>query len=95
MEGYVIGSCIKHIPLAGRDITEFMIQQLRDRGENLLPDEALNTAKAIKEEYCYVCPDIVKEYKKYDTDPSKYFQTYVGVNSKTKQVDFMIWSLTS
>ena len=26
-DGYVIGSCIKHIPLAGRDITAF-IQQL-------------------------------------------------------------------
>jgi actin-related protein 3 len=32
VEGYVIGSCIKHIPLAGRDVTNFVLQQLRDRG---------------------------------------------------------------
>jgi hypothetical protein len=39
--------------------------QLRDRGEALPPDDALNVAKAIKEQYCYVCPDLVKEYNKY------------------------------
>ena len=30
-EGYVIGSCIKHIPIAGRDITSFIQQLLRER----------------------------------------------------------------
>ena len=25
-DGYVIGSCVKHIPLAGRDITKFVLQ---------------------------------------------------------------------
>ena len=30
-EGYVIGSCIKHIPIAGRDITYFIQQLLRER----------------------------------------------------------------
>src|SRR4051812_22560155 len=71
-EGYVIGSCIKHIPLAGRDVTNFVVQQLRDRGEELPPDTALDVAKKIKEMYCYVCPDIVKEYQKYDTDPTRF-----------------------
>ena len=32
-DGYVISSCVKHIPLAGRDITQFTLQSLRDRGE--------------------------------------------------------------
>lgn len=73
-EGYVIGSCIKHIPLAGRDVTNFVVQQLRDRGEDLPPDTALDIAKKIKEMYCYVCPDIVKEYQKYDTDPTRFRQ---------------------
>ena len=31
VEGYVISSCIKHIPLAGRDVTNFMLQQVRFR----------------------------------------------------------------
>ncbi len=34
-DGYVIGSCIKQIPLAGRDITNFYVQMLKDRNENI------------------------------------------------------------
>lgn len=32
-DGYVIGSCIKHIPLAGRSVTSFIQQLMRDRKE--------------------------------------------------------------
>src|SRR3954468_9963368 len=54
VEGYVIGSCIKHIPLAGSDITKFVLQQLRDRGENMPPEDAMIIARKVKEMYCYV-----------------------------------------
>eukprot|EP00742_Colponemidia_sp_Colp-10_P000813 GILJ01000881.1.p1 GENE.GILJ01000881.1~~GILJ01000881.1.p1 ORF type:complete len:418 (-),score=42.93 GILJ01000881.1:101-1354(-) len=83
-EGYVIGSCIKHIPLAGRDITNFVMQLLRDRGENIPPEELLDVARKIKEMYGYVCPDIVKEYNKYDSDPTK-FKTFTAVNPVSNQ----------
>lgn len=68
-EGYVIGSSIKSIPIAGRDITYFVQSLLRDRGE---PDSSLKTAGEIKEEYCYVCPDIVKEFSRFDRDPARF-----------------------
>lgn len=68
-EGYVIGSSIKSIPIAGRDITYFVQSLLRDRGE---ADSSLKTAQEIKEEHCYVCPDIVKEFSRYDRDPTKF-----------------------
>jgi len=84
VEGYVIGSCIKHIPLAGRDVTNFILQQLRDRGEVFPADDALNIAKKVKEMFCYVCPDLVKEYQKYDTDPTM-FREYKGKDKKTNQ----------
>lgn len=83
-EGYVIGSCIKHIPLAGRDVTNFIVQQLRDRGEPLIPEAALDIAKQIKESFCYVCPDLVKEYGKYDKDPTR-FQEFKGKHPKTNK----------
>lgn len=47
-EGYVIGSCIKHIPIAGRDITYFIQQLLRDREVGVPPEQSLETAKAVK-----------------------------------------------
>jgi len=84
-EGYVIGSCIKHIPLAGRDVTNFMINTLRERGEKLPGDEALNIARKIKESYCYICPDMVKEYLKYDKDPTK-FRKYEYKNNSGKSM---------
>jgi actin-related protein 3 len=56
----VIGSSIKHIPIAGRDITHFVQQLLRERENSIPPEESLEVAKKIKEIYSYVCPDIVK-----------------------------------
>ncbi len=77
-EGYVIGSCIKHIPLAGRTITQFIQQLMRDRKEPVPSEDSLEVAKRVKEMYCYVCPDIQKEFIKYDKTPDKYFKTYTG-----------------
>lgn len=84
-EGYVIGSCIKHIPIAGRDITYFIQQLLREREVGIPPEQSLETAKAIKERFSYVCPDIAKEFAKYDQDPSKWMKKFDGMNSVTKQ----------
>ncbi|KIH66129.1 Actin [Ancylostoma duodenale] len=107
-EGYVIGSCIKHIPIAGRDITYFIQQILRDREPTIPSDQSYEVAKAIKvlavfcaayfffdtttnffktvqERYCYVCPDILKEFIKYDTDGAKWLKTYHGINNITKK----------
>ncbi|KAF7330453.1 Arp2/3 complex subunit [Mycena venus] len=67
-EGYVIGSAIKHIPIAGRDISQF---------------DQLRVASKVKENYSYVCQDIVKEFRKYDADPYKHFERYEGEHSVT------------
>jgi actin-related protein 3 len=84
-EGYVIGSCIKHIPIAGRNITYFIQSLLREREVGIPPEQSLETAKAIKERFCYICPDIAKEFAKYDSDPAKWIKKYDGINSVTKQ----------
>ena len=84
-EGYVIGSCIKHIPIAGRNITSFIQNILRERELGIPPEQSLDTAKAIKERFCYICPDIAKEFEKYDKNPSKWIKKYAGKNAITKQ----------
>jgi len=84
-EGYVIASAIKSMPLAGRTVTQFIQNLLRDRGEKVPPAQQLEVAKAIKERYSYVCPDLVKEYKKYDEEPLKWFKVYKDVESVSKQ----------
>jgi len=86
-DGYVIGSSIKHIPIAGRDITSFVQQIIRDReGSNVIPSaESFEAAKRVKESYSYVCPDLVKEYKKYDEAPDKYIRRHTGIEGSTKK----------
>lgn len=78
-EGYVIGSAIKHIPLAGRDITQFVQQLMREREKGIPSDQSMEVAKRVKEQYSYVCPDLVKEFNKYDTNPAKWIKKYTGV----------------
>jgi actin-related protein 3 len=84
-DGYVIGSCIKHIPLAGRDITAFIQQLMRDRESTIPSEDSLEVAKKVKEQHCYVCPSIVKEFEKYDNEPDKWIKKYTDINIKTKQ----------
>merc|ERR1711962_646226 len=84
-EGYVIGSCIKHIPIAGRSITSFIQHLLREREIGIPPEQSLETAKAIKERYCYMCPNIAKEFNRFGQDPNNYIKQYEGVNSITKR----------
>ena len=79
-EGYVLGSCIKHIPIAGRNITGFIQMLLREREVGIPPEQSLETAKAVKERCCYVCPDIAKEFSRFDADPAKSIERYEGVN---------------
>ena len=87
-EGYVIGSAIKHIPIAGRDISQFVLNLLRERGEmvNVPPEDQLRVAGRVKENYSYVCQDIVREFRKYDEEPLKYFERYDGEHSVTGRV---------
>lgn len=82
-EGYVIGSCIKHIPLAGRTITQFIQQLIRDRKEPVPAEDSLDVARKIKEDFCYVCPDLAKEFAKYDKNPEKYFKQCSGAKKNT------------
>eukprot|EP01117_Protostelium_nocturnum_P000998 TRINITY_DN11319_c0_g2_i1.p1 TRINITY_DN11319_c0_g2~~TRINITY_DN11319_c0_g2_i1.p1 ORF type:complete len:422 (-),score=120.71 TRINITY_DN11319_c0_g2_i1:105-1370(-) len=84
-EGYVIGSSIKHIPLAGRHISAFVQQLMRDRNEPIPPAESLEMAKRVKEQYSYVCPDIVKEFAKYDAEQGKWIRQHTSYDKVTKK----------
>lgn len=85
-EGYAIGSAIQSMPIAGRDITKFVQELLTDREKGIPPEERMSVAKHVKETYCYTCPDVVKEFQKYDKDPAKWIKQYTGKHPKTKQL---------
>lgn len=66
MDGYVIGSCIQHVPLAGRDITKYIMEALRDRKEPIDSEDMFNVAKEIKDKLSYVSEDPIKEIELFD-----------------------------
>jgi hypothetical protein len=45
----------------------------------LVLQDSLEVAKRVKEMYSYVCPDLAKEFAKFDAKPEKYFKTYQGI----------------
>lgn len=66
-----------------------MQQLLRERGETgIPPEDSLRVAEKIKEDYSYVCGDMVKEFGKYDKDPSKFFGLYEGLDTRTGKVSW-------
>jgi actin-related protein 3 len=81
-EGYVIESGIKSMDIAGGSITSFVQSLLRDRGE---PDTSMKTAERIKEEYSYVCPDMVAEFARFDKEPDRFLK-HDGTNKEGKPV---------
>ncbi|XP_070021149.1 actin-related protein 3 isoform X1 [Nicotiana sylvestris] len=82
-EGYVIGSSIKSIPIAGKDVTLFIQQLMRERGEHVPLEDSFEVARKVKEMYCYTCSDIVKEFNKHDKEPGKYIKHWRGTKPKT------------
>jgi len=84
-DGYVIGGSIKSMDLAGRTVTQFIQNLLRERDEDIPSAQTMEVAKAIKENWCYVCPDIAKEFCKYDKFPNKWFEVYDGINDVSRK----------
>ncbi|XP_028824535.1 actin-related protein 3B-like [Denticeps clupeoides] len=37
------------------------------------------------ERFCYICPDMVKEFTKYDMDPGKWIKKYKGINAISRK----------
>lgn len=82
-----MSSAIKHIPLAGRDVSLFIQQMLRDRNEPVSPEDSLDVARHIKESLCYTSPDIATEFAKYDADALKSGASFKQLEHKGRSVD--------
>ena len=82
-DGHVIGSGIRQYPFAGREVTNYILNQMRLRKEPIPPEQSLETAKIVKEQFCYVCPDASKESIKYESFGGKYIKQYEGPHKTT------------
>lgn len=79
-DGYVLGSSIKHIPLAGRDVTKFISGFLKQREPQIPQTQLTVTAQKIKEKFCYVCSNIAKEFSKFDDSLAENIKQWSGIH---------------
>ena len=94
-DGYVLGSNIKHIPIAGRSITKFMEQMIRERAEPIKTEDLYLATMDLKEKHGYVADDLLEEYANFDTKQedemtkmpkqSKYFKKFKGTGKISGQ----------
>ena len=93
-DGYVLGSNIKHIPIAGRKITKFIEQMIRERKEKINTQDLYYAAMDIKEKHGYIAKDIIEEFGKFDEKKkdnnnkfiqNSHFKKYEGTGKISKQ----------
>ena len=77
IDGYVAGSHIEEMKIAGSNIDNMVYTLLKNREKNNLPsgDKDAISSK-IKENYCYLTNDVAKEFQKYSNNPDKYIKQY-------------------
>ena len=83
VHGYPISNAICHVPIAGREMTQFIADLLKDREPTVPPEDRFTTAKAIKERFCKVAKRPSATFAMFDKDRSKYIEHYTGISSKT------------
>lgn len=84
-DGYVLGSNIKHIPIAGRRITKFMMDMIRERNEPIPTEDLYFATMDIKEKYGYLCRDVIDEFNKFDQKDYDELNKVYSLPSKFKK----------
>lgn len=71
-EGYAIPHAIEKIPIAGRDITEYMRQLLNNSGYSFNTAGDMEIVRDIKKKTSYVCQDISREEEEAESSQNHY-----------------------
>ena len=88
-DGYVSGSSVREIPIAGKDVTRIISEYLVARKEVVVdsPESAValdRLSKQVKENLTYVCRDVMDEFKLYDAAESQ-FRKIEWIDPRSKQ----------
>jgi len=83
-EGFSLPHAVGRMDLAGRDLTDYLMKLLQERGFTFTTTAEKETVRDVKEKHCYVAQDYEKELKgasstsdsRTSSSTTSYFPTY-------------------
>ncbi|XP_009672028.1 actin-related protein T3 [Struthio camelus] len=87
-EGYCLPHGVLQLDLAGRDLTDYLTQLLRDSGTSLDTAAGKQLVQNIKEKLCYVCLNLEEEMAKKPSEVEKTYHLPDGNEVKVQDQRF-------
>lgn len=70
-DGYNIEHAVTRVDIAGRNLTEFLMENCAEDGKNFAGTAQKEIVREMKEKVCYIPLDFDEEMKKYNENPDK------------------------
>jgi len=85
-EGYTFAYAIGRMDLAGRELTEYLIKLLTERGVNMRSSSERQIVRTMKDQLSYVAEDFVEEMQKFSSNPKSFEKNFTLPDGHVIQV---------
>ncbi|KPA75051.1 actin-related protein 3 putative arp3 [Leptomonas pyrrhocoris] len=83
VDGYALDGAAQHFQIAGGDITQYVLDSLREHTRDIAAERAWDVAERVKRSYLYVAEDAAKEMAQFEADPLAHVLHHSEVHWRT------------